>query len=202
MRSSPGQFKAFADEMKSKGEGIVLTTKLLSGAQELRDMVCNAEIWIANAEMHVGRIPTAKARYEQIESEMKSLLTQERVTPNSAARSQISVAVMQGDVAAEQVDIQLQQVWDLGIGDSGLNLSKEFTKWDANCDPPDTFRKRGATAQSIGAWERACKQALAEREKFVPIFRHTMEQRAELKSFQAVAQAHRKAVVDEANQIQ
>ncbi len=42
---------------------------------------------------------------------------------------------------------------------------------------------------------RGCKQALGERETFMPIYKRIMEQRAQLKSFQSTAGAHREAPV-------
>ena len=78
VRSTAAQFKAYADEMKSKGQGIVYNTKLLNLAQEYRETVANAENWIANAEAHAERIPNAKTDYEKIEKEMRSLVGRER----------------------------------------------------------------------------------------------------------------------------
>ena len=49
---------------------------------------------------------------------------------------------------------------------------------------------------------KPCKEVVAERAKFEPIYRRLSEQRADLKSFQVTAQAHRKSLVNEANRIQ
>lgn len=202
VRGTPDEFNRYTAELKTKGEGIALSTKLLNGAQELREAVHNAEGWIANAKMHVGRIPNAKTQYDKIEDDMNSLLACEQVTSNAVIRSQISVALTQDDIAGEQVDIQLEQVWDIGIGDSGARLSKEFTSWAAGCAPPEALQKRGASEQAVESWETACKQALAERDKFMPILKRTMEQRADLKSFEAAAATHRKALVADGNRLQ
>jgi len=201
-RSSPSQFKAYADEMKSKGRAIAYSTKLLNLAQQYRETVANAENWIANAEAHASRIPNAKADYDKIESQMRSLVGREQGTLDSATRSQISVAVTQADIAGEEVDIQVQQIWDFGIGDSGTKLEKEFTGWDGNCGTDQELRKQGATDRAVEAWDRACKDVVAEREKFEAIYKRMSQQRADLKSFQATAQAHRKSLVNEANRIQ
>lgn len=202
VRTTPAQFKIYADELKSKGEGIVLSGKLLSKARELRDAVRNADNWIANAEMHASRIPAAEAQYDNIEGQMRALVAREKASPNAVARTQISVAVIQGDVAGGQVDIQLEQIWDIGIANSGSSLSKEFTEWDRNCGTRDQLQKRGASSHAIDEWEGACKQALVEREKFIPIFKRTMEQRSELKSLETLAGAHRKALVQQADNLQ
>jgi len=201
-RSSPSQFKAYADELRSKGQAIAYNTKLLNLAQQYRETVTNAENWIANAEAHAARIPNAKSDYDKIESQMRSLVGRERATLDSVTRSQISVAVTQADIAGEQVDIQVQQIWDFGIGNSGTKLEKEFTGWDGNCGTDQELRKQGATDRAIETWGRACKDVVAERAKFEAIYKRMSEQRVDLKSFQATAQAHRKTLVNEANRIQ
>lgn len=202
VRSTPAQFKAYADEMKSKGQRLVYNTKLLSLAQEYRETVANAENWIANAEALAERIPNAKADYDKIESEMRSLVGREQQASDSVTRSQIAVAVMQEDIAGEQVDIQVQQVWDTGIGDTGSKLEKDLAGWDGSCGTDQELRKQGANDRAIEMWDRACKEVVAERVKFEPIYRRLSEQRADLKSFQVTTQAHRRALVAEANRIQ
>jgi len=201
-RSSPSQFKAYADEMKSKGQSIAYSTKLMNLAQEYRETVANAENWIANADVHAERIPNAKASYEKIESEMKSLLARERQTLDFNTRTQISLQIGQGDLAGGQLDMQLDQIWDMGIGDPGAKLEKDFTGWDGNCGTDHGLQKQGASDRAIEAWDQACKEVVVERAKFEPIYRHIAEQKADLKLFEATAQAHRKALVNEANRIQ
>jgi len=201
-RSSPSQFKTYADEMKYKGQAIAYNNNLLNLARQYRERVVNAENWIANAEAHAQRIPNAKSDYDKIESQMRSLVGRERETPDSVTRSQIVVAVTQADISGEQVDIQVQQVWDIGIGESGSQLEKDFKGWDGNCGTDQDLRKRGATDRAISAWDQACKQVIAERAKFEPIYRHMSEQRAGLRLFQNTAQATRKTLVNEADQLQ
>ncbi len=77
----------------------------------------------------------------------------------------------------------MQQVWDFGIGGSGVKLEKEFTGWDGNCGTDQQLRKQGATDQAISAWDQACKQVMAERARFEPIYKQVSEQRAELRVF-------------------
>jgi hypothetical protein len=202
VRSTPDNFKAYADQLKSKGEGIVLNRQLTERAQRLRETAQSAEKWIENAELHADRIPRAKAAYDNIENKMRSLVAQERSEPyGSVARTQISVMVDQGDIAGAKTDIEVNQIWDFGIEEPGTGLYKNFTDWDGNCGNPDKLRSRGAAPQPIEAWESGCKQGLSEREKFIPIYKRIMEQRAQLKSFQYAAEARRKALVDEANRI-
>lgn len=193
--------RAYVDQTEV-GAGIVLSRKLTDGAQQFRQTVQDAEQWIGNAELHAQRIPAVTTRYQEIEAKMQSLVATERTTPNSVARPQISVTLNQGDITGEQVDIDVDQVWDINIGESGSRIAANFAKWDGKCGDSAELQKRGASAQSGEAWESACKQALAEREKFAPIFKKIMEQRAELKSFQGAAQVRRKAILAEANRMQ
>ena len=133
---------------------------------------------------------------------MQSLIARERATLDSVTRSQISVEVNQGDIAGNQTDIQVDQIWDFTITDAGTDIQRTFGRWDGNCQRFEEFRKRGATAESIESWESACKQALLERAKFGPVFKRIMDQRAALKSFQVTAQGHRKALVEQATRIE
>jgi len=201
-RGTAADFKSYADQLKVKGAGIVFSGKLMDGTRQFRDTVQNAEQWIANAELHAQRLPDVRTRYQEIEAKMQSLVATERVTSNAVERSQISVSVNQGDIAGEQVDIGVEQMWDINIGEPGKRIADDFARWDGKCSDATELQRRGASAQSAETWESACKQALAEREKFVPVFRKIMEQREELKSFQAAAQRRRKAIVAEANRMQ
>ena len=202
VRSTPDDFKAYADQLKSKSERIVLSRQLTERAQRFRQTVQSAEEWIESAGLHADRIPGVKATYEKIENQMRSLVAQERSAPyGSVARTQISLMVGQGDIAGGQTDIEVNQVWDFEIEEPGTGLYRNFTNWDGKCGNADELRSRGASPQSIEAWESSCKQAIAEREKFVPTYKRIMEQRSQLKSFQSAAEARRKALVDQANRI-
>jgi hypothetical protein len=200
-RSSVATFEAQSNELKKKGTFIVNSNKLMNGTRELRDVVSRSEAWIANAQQHAQRLPNVKARYEQIETEMRSMVATERRTGDGVQRAQISVAVSQGDIAGGQVDIEVNQIWDLAIASEGASLSRYFGSWDGSCaEPPDLHQR--ASAKSIESWELGCKQAAAERNKLMTEFKRIMQQRAELKSLQAESEAHRKALVDEADRLQ
>jgi hypothetical protein len=199
-RSTPDEFKTRADKLKSKGAAIALTKRLTDGGPRFRQTVQEAENWIANAELQASRIPTVKAAYEEVENQMRALVAQERSAPNgSVARTQISVMVMQQDIAGVQGDIEVNQIWDFTIVQRGTDLYNIFTSWDTNCGKPDDLRNRGATPESVEVWESGCKEALAERQKFILAYRRIMDQRAQLKAFQSAAEGRRKALVDEAN---
>jgi hypothetical protein len=202
VRGTAVEFKRYADAVKSEGERIVLSIKLQNGAQEFRQTIQQAEKWISNAELHAQRITRVKDTYENIEHRMQSLIDRERAVLDAVARSQISVEVGQGDIAGDQTDIQVDQIWDFAITDAGTDIQRTFAHWDGNCQRSEEFRRRGATADSIRSWESACKETLLKRAKFEPVFKRIMDQRAALKSFQITAQRHRKALVDESTRIE
>lgn len=201
-RGLPEQFQGYTNQLKAKGEEIVFNAKLLKDSQELLRTTQIAEQWISNAELHAQRIPAVKDHYGKIEDKMRSLVAQERRTDGSVDRNQISIEVGQGDIAGEQADIQVSQTWDYSIESEGVDLSNGFANGPTNCGNVSELERRGASDQAIEAWENACKQMIEERDKFQPIFKQIMEQRAELKAFQATAEAHRQALVAEAGRIQ
>lgn len=201
-RSTPESFNAYSNQLKSKGQRIIFSHKLAENIRKFRETVDNAERWITNAEQYAQRIPAVKTRYQEIESRMQFLVAKQRETPDSVARSQISVTVGQGDISAGQVDTDVDTLWDLNIVNSGSDLYLAFDKWDGKCGTPNELRSRGASAQAAQAWQTACHEALAERRTFQAAFRQIMTQRNELKSFQRAAQNRRRALVVESNRIQ
>jgi hypothetical protein len=202
VRSTIESFKAYTDQLKSKGQRFIFNNTLMRNAERYQQTVQNAEKWITEAESHVQQIPRVKERYTSIEGHMRLLISQEQRASDPVARGQLSVSVNQTDVAATQTDIHVDQLWDVELAGAGSQLNTEFAEWDGNCGTPEKLQNLGATAQTIGQWMSACKQALREREKFGPIFKEVSQQRADLKSFQTVAQAHRKALVNEADRMQ
>ena len=199
-RGSPAEFKTHTDKLRSKAEGIFLTVGLFQGAQDRRQAIQKAEEWISSAQLHAQRIPEIKEYYRKVENDMRSQVARERATLNPVARGQMSVGVSQEDVSATQADIQVHQLWDLTILDSAQNLSEMLGR------PPvcssSELQQKLAAPQSVVAWMSACQQALSEKSKFDSILKNTIDQRADLKSFQDTSQSHREALVDEASRIQ
>jgi len=201
IRSSSLEFKEYADQLKLKAVGIRLSANLLDSAKSLHQTVQTSEQWRSNAELHAERIPAAKGYYREIETKMQSLVRQERVANNSVAKSQISLQVIQGNLMGMQADLQLNQLWDQTIGNAGEILSKTFDSCPADCNVPRVVENGHANPQAVQAWENACQQMVAEREKFKPVFNRIEGLRADLKSFEATAQTNRQALVDKANRI-
>jgi hypothetical protein len=202
IRSSPDRFKAYADELKSRGQAMQYNGKLVGLTQQYRQTVNDAEHWITNEELHSTRIPNVKVDYDRIETAMRSLLQRERQTLDANTRVQIALQIQQGDLAGERLDMELDQIWNIGIGDPGAGLQNTFTRWDGNCWTDHELQKWGATPGAIAAWDGACQKVATERTKFEPIYKRVVGQRADLKSLVATARDHRKALVNEANRIQ
>ena len=200
-RGTPEEFRSYADGLKTRAEGEALSAALVKGSRAFRQSVSAAENWIGNAELHAQRIPNAKASYDKIEQAMQKLLAQEHATGNDLSRSQIAVQVNQADVAGEQLDVEIDGIWDANIASAGAAVKNDFDKWDGNCGSSDDLRRRGADADAIQQWDIACHQALTEREKFLPEFERIKQQRAQLKSLQVAAQTRRKALVNEADRL-
>ncbi len=95
-----------------------------------------------------------------------------------------------------------RRVWDVTIGSAGKGIKETFANWNANCGTAEELQRRGASKQAIESWLNACKQTAVERTQFDVVYSRIMDQRADLKSFEATAQVHRKALVDEANRIE
>jgi hypothetical protein len=202
VRGTAEEFKRYADSLKAQGKGIKFSAELLSRTRQFRETVEQAEKWIADAELHERRIPRIKDSYEQIERQMQTLIAQERQTVDSVTRTQISLNVGQGDLAGEQTDLQVEQIWDLSILSNGANLYQSFVKWDERCGAPEDLLRNGATTQAVQSWETACKSAVVEKQRFIPIFNHISSQRAEVKAIQEAAQSRRKALVEEAQRLE
>jgi hypothetical protein len=200
-QGSRTDFKKYADKLKHDADVIVLSRNLGKNAQELRRLVQNAEQWITFSDLHAHKIPGVKSHYQQIEDQMRSLAARARETSNVVVRGQLSVAVSQENVAGDLTDIEVNQMWDSTISESGRSLSRTFATLPPNCESAE-LRKHGATSDAIVIWQTACQQAVAARSRFEEVFKRIMEQRAELKSFQAATEAHRQALVNEAWHVQ
>jgi hypothetical protein len=194
-RASPRDFKEYADQLKVKSEARTLSMNLLGVAQQLQRMSVRAEKLISDAEVHSRRIPAVHQHYQKIEDDMRALLAAERSAANPVARGQMFVRINQGEIAGTQADLELNRIWDQSIGGSGQALSREYQHYTSNCDIRKDLQKRGATPQAIDVWVKACQQSVAARASFDRAFKRIMEQRAELKSFQSAAAAHRQALV-------
>jgi hypothetical protein len=200
-RGAASDFKTYTDQLKFKANSIVLTKELLSHAEGLGHAIQQAAAWISNAKLHEQRIPKAKEYYQKLEDQMRSLVSRERRASDPDSRSAIGIDVRQSDEAGDQTDIEIDYLWDTTIGNDGKSIADAFANGPLSCEVTNEYLKRGAEQQVVENWKTACQQALAERDKFGPIFKRIMEQRADLKSYQSAMRTRRKVLVQEADEL-
>jgi hypothetical protein len=199
---SQEQFARYANQLKGKAGSIVLSSGLATRARKLTEAVNRAEQWMSNAQVHAQRIPNARSMYQQIESRMRTLLVREHSTANSVARSQISVMVNQGDIAGNQVDIDVDQVWDQSLGTEGSSIRQTMAGYRTLCESWRELDKHGASPDAERAWRNACDTLGNEQNKFEPVYQRIVEQRNDLRRFQAQEKANRAALVTEASRME
>jgi hypothetical protein len=132
---------------------------------------------------------------------MDALVNRERVTANPVARSQISVAVTQGEVSGTQADVRVNQVWDDVVA-SGSKIGKTLAKIPASCPSIADLQANGAEQALAQTWEAACVRAVEEKTKFNESYERAASARADLKAFQAVEQHQRQALVQQSTNAQ
>jgi hypothetical protein len=192
-RGSPSDFQEYV-------KGLVLNRSLVRRTRELHQTVPNAEKWISYGELHARRIPRVQDYYRKIEDRMRSLVREEQTSSNFVHRTQVSAAVIQGKLAGDRADLEVNQMWDRTIGDSGQTLRRIFQSLPSNCWV-SSLKLHGAPSSVVAQWLAACRAAQTEREKFEPVFGHIMEQRAQLKSFERTAASRRESLVDESQRV-
>lgn len=203
-RTSANEFKKYADQLRLRAGGVLLSGDIVSRTQEMRRTIQAADGWISNAELHAERVPTVKSESLKIDDEMRTLVARERVTTGSLARGQISLRVGQGNLAGNQIDLQVNQIWDLPIVAAGRSLSQKLATYSERCWPGagEQYRKNGADSLVVADWEKACHEVLAAQTRLRPIYERITQQRGDLINFQAAERSRRQELVDEASRIQ
>ncbi|MBV9304328.1 MAG: hypothetical protein JOY62_14580 [Acidobacteriaceae bacterium] len=201
-RGSANEFTRYADGVRAKAESILVNRRLAGIPRASEETVQQAERWIADAQLHVQRLPGVEDGYNQIENRMRDLVRRERTLSNSVSRMQISVAVSQLNVDAMSVDVQGDAVWSHVLS-SGTNLNQSFAKIISGCAVSETeLREHGASEAALGGWRAACRSIATEKEKFDSGFTLVTQKMAELKTFRNDAQRRRQALVDRATELQ
>ena len=201
-RGSAADFNRYSEDLTLKAEGINLSAHLAARSRQFHETVRRADRWIAEAQTHAQRIPGVKDSYQHLEEKMRALIARERSTTNPVSRGQLFVGVSQADVSGTQADIQVEQVWDRGIGDGARGIKAEFASYPSDCGIRKDLQKKGATAASIDVWENACKEMQAARTRFDASAKRIMAEREELKAFQRSAESRRQSLVAEAQRIE
>jgi hypothetical protein len=148
------------------------------------------------------RFPGIKEGYQQIEDGMRALVSKERSTPNPNMRTQISVTVIERNVTGIEADVRVNEVWNQLL-DAGASLNSAFARFSPSCGVSEQeLRSHGALQAAVEAWRMACRNILAEKAKFDPVFGLVTEKMVELKVLQRDAQRRRRTLMDEARSLQ
>lgn len=201
VRGSTSTFQEAAAPLKARGQAIVFSANLVKETNRAEQNVRAVEAWITAANTHLQRIPGAKGQIQKLSGQMQSLVARERTTRGDVARSQLSVAVSQGDVTGDQVDIQVDQVWDQ-VTAGGQQIGRIFQSYHLGCGEPEALEARGATPPVVQHWESACGSLMSSQAKFDPVFKRVLQERAELKTFQAGEKQKRSVLVQQASQLE
>jgi len=200
-RSSAAEFNEYAGVVRRSGNTVAANAALVRAAGGYSQAINAASSWMTSSNLHVSKIPAIEQNYRRIESQMESIIQRQRVTANGVDRSQLAVAVNQGDVAGSQFDIQVEQVWN-GIMRGGNSLFSVLSRDSADCRISDAdIRSKGASPETLAAWRASCNQVLSAKAKFDSGFKYIAERYGEVKQIEAEATRHRQALVSQANRL-
>jgi type II secretory pathway component PulJ len=200
-KASADNFKTYADRIRAKANAIQLDAILTTVIGRVHETLANTKAWISYAQKQMERVPELQARYLAVENKMSGLVARERSTANEVDRSQISVAVSQGQVTADNWDLQVDSTWQQ-ILDEAATLDKNYSKIEPDCAfLENDLRIRGASQMVLGRWRGACQIFSPAKEEAVSSFRVIVQARAKLKTIQNDAHKRRQALVDEAGRL-
>jgi hypothetical protein len=199
-RSSVSGFGTCADQLQQKSTIIKMNSNLSSQIRQFSQTVHDAEAWIQNAQLHASRIPTADGHYSQIQEEMQKLVERERSTLDRGDRFQISLDVNQKRIDGDLFDIDVNQTWEWPIESQLKTITQQLAGCATTCNLRDA-EKPGTEPTIKDQWESGCRNVLAVHANFQSIAQKVMEQRSELKAYQAKAKTLREATVTQAESL-
>ncbi len=199
-RGSVSDFSTCAGQLQQKSAIIELNANLASQVRKFSQTAHEAEAWIQNAQLHVGRIPTAEGHYKQIQDEMQQLVERERRTSGSVDRSQISVDVNQKSIDGDLFDIDVNQAWEWPIEDQLKPINQQLAGCVTTCSLKGA-EMPGTNPTIKDQWELSCRAILAEQSNFQAVAQKIIEQRSELKAYQAKAKSLRESTVKQAEKL-
>jgi hypothetical protein len=185
-RGSVSGFGTCTDRLQQKSAIIKMNSNLSSQIRQFSQTVHDAEAWIQNAQLHASRIPTADGHYSQIQDEMQKLVERERSTLDRGDRFQISLDV--------------NQTWEWPIESQLKTITQQLADCATTCNLRDA-EKPGTEPTIKDQWESGCRNVLAVQANFQSIAQKVMEQRSELKAYQAKAKTLREATVTQAESL-
>jgi hypothetical protein len=197
-RGSVSGFSTCTDQLRQKSAIIEMNSNLSSQIRQFSQTAHDAEAWIQNAQLHASRIPTAEGHYNQIQDKMQKLVERERSIPDRVDRSQLSNDVNQTSIDGDLFDIDVNQTWEWPIEGQLKTITQQFANCAAICTQRAAERP-GIEPSTRDKWEGGCRNILAEQSNFQSIAQKVMEQRSELKTYQAKAKSLRETTVKQAN---
>jgi hypothetical protein len=199
-RSSVSEFGTCADRLQQKSAIIKMNSDISLQIQKFSQTAKDTEEWIQNAQLHASRIPTAEDHYNQIQDEMQKLVERERSTSDRVDRSQLSVDVNQKSIDGDQFDIEVNQTWEWPIEGQLKTITKLLADCATTCNQRDA-ENAGTEPTIKDQWESGCRNMQIEQSNFQSIAQKVMEQRSELKAYQANAKSLRETTVKQAEKL-
>ena len=152
-RGSPEAFKRYAEELKRRGQSIVMTSQASKQIPQIRQRIQAAEAWISEAELHAGRIPGAKDHYRSIEKKHASARQVRACNVGGVARGQLVVQLNQGTSPATKRIWKLTRCGTSKLAMRGPRLHREFAGLN-NCPAKDESPKAWSTGRGGGRLEK------------------------------------------------
>jgi hypothetical protein len=201
-KTSADDFKTYADRVRAKANAIQLDANLTTITTRVYETLANTKSWLSYAQKQMEHVPELEARYRSAESKMRELVNRERSTANGVDRSQISVAVSQGQVAADSWDVEVDSTWQRILNETAT-LNRNYSKIVPDCAFSESdLRTRGASQSVLDRCRAACQIFTPAKEKAASGFRVIAEARANLKTIQNDAHKRRQALVDQSTRLQ
>jgi len=199
-RGSSSEFSTCTDHLQQKSAIIKMNANLSSQIRQFSQAVQDAEEWIKKGQLQASRIPTVEDHYSQIQEDMQTLVERERNTGDYVNRSQLSVEVNQKNVDGSQFDIEVNQAWEWPVENQIKPIFRQLASSSTICNGRGAD-KPGTEPTIRNKWESGCHNILTELSSFQPIAQKIMEQRSELKTYQAKAKSLREATVTQAEKL-
>jgi len=200
LRSDASAFQEAAQQLKARGDVMKLSANLTKDTTTAGQSIRAIEAWMADATARLQHIASVKDRYHAISRQMQSLVERERITKDSLARSDLHLAVIDGQLAGDDADAQVNQVWDR-LFTAGQKIAQLYQQYHRGCATGEELRAKGAAPEIVQRWESACGAFMAEEVKFDPVYSKVSQERASLKAFQAEEKQKRDLLLVQATQL-
>ncbi|MDQ2843772.1 MAG: hypothetical protein M3Y72_22575 [Acidobacteriota bacterium] len=196
-RSSPEQFQTYSNELKQAA----LTAKINAAIEKLQTDVQGAisriDPWIADAQLHVQRIPQVEDTYRRLNDKMRNMVNQERMSSSPVLGGQLAVQVAQVDVWASKFDGQGEAVWNR-VMDDAKAINVGLNNFLAECAVPDSkLLKSGVSETVLKSWHGKCKSAREAQNRFDSVFNGVLTESMNVTSYRDQHRRERQLIVND-----